>query len=157
MRSVRLDQYGLIDADAAKVLANTKGGGGGIQYNLTLSGIHTLSDEAAAELTNAGISYADSGQKMETLIKELKHTLKLQVLGTDEARELIITGKATNPRRICSEGPEEAECRAQTLTAVIKKSKSGTWRGTMAYFILRQGKYRHGVAERVVIKPKRRR
>ena len=83
--------------------------------------------------------------------------MKLQVLGTDEAGELIVTGKATNPSRICGSEKKAADCRAQTLTAVLKQGKSGTWRGTMAYFIMRQSKFRHGVAERLFIRPAKRR
>ncbi len=39
---------------------------------------------AATELTGAGVSYAASGEQMQALLKELQHTLKLQVLGTRE-------------------------------------------------------------------------
>ena len=84
---------------------------------------------AAIELTNAGHSYASSGEKMEALHKELQHTLKLQVLGTrefngamDKATIFVDTiGPASERVERAAAGLHEA---AEKTTAVVRTVQS---------------------------------
>lgn len=83
---------------------------------------------------------------------------KGQVLGSDDADQLIVVGKLLKPNRICSDD-EPADCLTQEITVILTKTKKGTWRGNMRYWIYRtddKGRYRHGVTEVFTIRPKKR-
>ena len=82
---------------------------------------------------------------------------KAQVLGSDDADQLIVVGKLLKPNRICSDD-EPADCMTQEITVILTKTKKGTWRGDMRYWIYRTddaGRYRHGVTEVFTIRPKK--
>jgi hypothetical protein len=91
--------------------------------------------------------------------------LKAQLLGTDEANQLILLGKPSNAKSICSgeTADLQKQCEEQPLVATLNK-KGSVWQGTLAYHIVRNtygrdGKpardYKHGVAENIQIKPKK--
>jgi len=83
-----------------------------------------------------------------------------QILGTDEANQLVISGALLETGRLCTlDGSDEGQaCFQQSLIAVMTK-KGKVWRGQLPYFIVRgadkKKHYKHGAVERFVIKPAR--
>jgi hypothetical protein len=81
--------------------------------------------------------------------------LKGQLLGTDEAKQLIFLGTLLSPNRLCS-ADEPADCNAQSVRVILNQMKHGGWRGAMSYWIYRtddKGQYRHGVTEIFSVRP----
>lgn len=98
----------------------------------------------------------DKGVYTLTAPTDLGHNIPFtaQIMGTDQANQLLLMGTPLSPNRICGE-EEGPQCPDQPLIVVLRKRKNGTWRGKINYWILRTdkaGPYKHGVVTTFTIR-----